>query len=495
MPSLAETECAQRGWDFAASFRKQYLITPRGTPGPDGWHSQTLSGWQVHHCPALPLATLTLSDGTAIGIVLGYAIAPDGLMIEGRHKLAVSARAMAKLDRIERYIAQLAGRFVVLLAHGPQARVYPDPGCSLGPVFDPTARRVGASTLLVLDRPVIDNPDVLAAEVAEARNFYRFGHTIDAHARRARPNHYLDLSDFSQHLHWPMPEDELGFDKSKTPEFAEAIAEKLALNMAALTGRYRTGLPISGGTDSRLLLAAGVHSLPQVKSFFVYHTNWSTSIDCLLARQIANRLSLPLTVISRDAPKFKSVLTDQQFEDIKSLRMLRNGGEPDTANPESIKAMYLSPQCDLVLRGNVAEMTRAQRWVRDVFDDPHNTEYALGKLGLSQDKTGPRHGFWTDQFAQWKATLPPGAIPRIYDFMHQELWLPHANSLVYLSEPRDFPINPFNDRQLIALTLRVSPKARRHGRLVDHIMQQNLPELHDIPFAAKYIRAQKKARA
>ena len=64
----------------------------------------------------------------------------------------------------------------------------------------------------------------LPIEDAGDRDFYRFGHTIDAHARRARPNHYLDLSDFSQHRHWPMPEDELSFDKSKTPEFAEAIA-------------------------------------------------------------------------------------------------------------------------------------------------------------------------------------------------------------------------------------------------------------------------------
>ncbi len=494
MVTLAETACEKHGWPFHETFRGQYLVTPKPEKKIAGWESEDLGGWRVNHCPDLPKTILMLSDGTAAGIVLGYAIAPDGKMLEGSHKLGIPARVVGKMDAAEKIVSQLAGRYVALLSIGDEARVYPDPACSLGPVYHAKGRRLGASTTLVIDRKLKDNPEVPAAEVTGGSAAYRFGHTADAEVRRARSNHYIDLADFTQHRHWPLPDTELELGEASIADMADEIAAKLALNMSALSGRYSTALPISGGTDSRILLAASADILGQINHFFVYHTNWSTSIDCLLARQIAEALALPLQVISREAPSFDKALSKKQLDTILARRVLRNGLEPDTADPRSLQAMQLVPECAMVLRGNVGEMTRALRWLRPVFDDPHNTDFALGTISLGKDAVGKRHPYWQDQFLQWKATLPEEALPRIYDFVHTELWLPHTNSLVYMADTRHFMINPFNDRRLIAATMRVPAFARKRGRLFNNIVRKRMPEINGIQYTAYYIRDLRKSR-
>jgi hypothetical protein len=488
MTPLAQTMCAENGWTFTETFRHQYLVTPKSEAPVSGWSTAVLGDWRISYCPGLPKTDLTLSNGTLVGIVLGYAISADGMMLDGSHKLPIASRIVHRMAAAETQIAQFAGRYVVLLAIEKDARLYPDPACALGPVYNAARRQAGASTTLVVDRPLIDNPDVPAEDAAGRTAFYRFGHTADAEVRRARSNHYLDLSDFTLHRHWPLPETELELGDASIADMADDIADKLALNMAALAGRYSTSLPVSGGTDSRLLLAASRDILHQINHFFVYQTNWSTSIDCILAREIAEKLCLSLQVVSRDSPFYDQVLQDHQFDQIRAQRRLRNGLEPDTADPRSIRAMELVPQNDLILRGNVGEMTRALRWLRHVFEDPHNSEYALGTISLSRDNVGKQYGFWEKQFLAWKATLPDSALPRIYDFVHTELWLPHTNSLVYMADTRDFMINPFNDRRLIASTMRVPAFARKRRRLVNKVVRTRMPEIAKVPYSVEYIR-------
>ncbi len=488
MTTLAEIKCAQHGWSFEETFRHQYLIAPKSRDPIAGWQTEVLGDWRVDYCPGLPKTHLTLSNGNIVGIVLGYAIGTDGMMLESRYKLPISTGSANKMASIEAHVARFAGRHVTLLALENEARVYPDPTCSLGPVYNAGRRLLGASTTLVIDRPLIDNPDVPADEVANRKGFYRFGNTADADVRRARSNHYIDLSDFSIHRHWPLSDTLLELGDAEHPELSHQIGEKLALNMSALTGRYKTTFPISGGTDSRLLLAASSAFLDQIDHFFVYHTNWSTSIDCVLAREIAEKMCLPLQVVSRDSPLFDPVMTEDEFETTRAKRSLRNGLEPDTANARSIRAMHLVPESDLVLRGNVGEMTRALRWVRDVFNDPDNAEYALGTLGLTKEAVGQRFGFWEDLFLEWKSTLPKAAMPRIYDLVHTELWMPHTNSLVYMADTRDFMINPFNDRHLIELTMRVPPHARKRRRIINKIINSRMPEISDVQYTTQYMR-------
>ncbi len=494
MTTQAEAECRHGNWAFDETFRHQYVILPADQRGPKDWKSRKFGDWRLCHCPDLPVCTLTLSDRSTAGVVLGHAIDPEGMMLDAKHILPVNARDPEAMQKAEDYLAQLAGRYVILLTVGKTARVYPDPVCGMGPVYNPVTRRVGTSTLLVLDREVRDNPDVPAADVAEGGARYLFGHTADADTRRARSNHYLDLDDFTEHRHWP--KEDMCFE-STISEFGDIkaeITERLGRNIGALSGRYPTALPITGGMDSRLLFAAAQDCLNQINQFYVYHTNWANSIDTEIALEIAWATCLPLRVISAEAQPVQRTFKPWQMRHLIAKSRLRGGLEPLAIDRGSIRAVALIPQDHLLLRGNVAEMTRALRWHPSVFDDPDNTVFGLDRVDIRKE-TAKRYDFWTSCYHDWKVTLPQQALPRIYDFLHMELWLPHTHSLGYIREGLHFMINPFNDRRLIHLTSMVPPAVRKRGTLVNDIVAARVPEISDIHYRQDRVRAANKAKA
>ena len=493
MATLAESNCAQNGWNFAASFKHQYLITPHSEPAPGNWPSVELGKWRVGHCPNLPVAALTLTDGTVVGLVIGVAVSQGGMIIEGRHKMPVSARAEDPVALAEAYISTLAGRYVVLFNYADAARVYPDPTCSLGPVYHPQSGRVAASTALVLDRDLRDNPTIPASEVAANRARYLFGHTADAEVKRAISNHYVDLADFSVHRHWPTESLEFTLGARDFRDASDEIATKLGANVQALSGRFPTALPISGGTDSRVLLAASAPHLEQIQQFYAYHVNWSTSVDCEVALGITQAMCLPFQIISRDSTRFQQALTEAGLHDHMARRQLSGGFEPDTADARIVQAMHLVPENRMILRGNVIEMTRAPRWHRSVFDDPHNTGFAMEKLGVDANADTGFHASCVASFLDWKDRLPGNTIPRIYDFLHTELWMPHTNSAGYIRDLRHFMINPFNDRHLIHLTTCIKPIMRKRRRMVNHILQSRLPEIAAIPYGNDLVAERRKS--
>lgn len=495
MTTLAEQECRRLGWAFTESFRNQYTITNLTQDAPEGWSSQTLGNWRVSHCQNLPRTELTFSNGLVVGIVLGYAVSPEGMMLEGRHKLPISTRSAASLAQAEKYVAQLAGRYVVLLCIGTSARVYSDPVCSLGPVYDPVTRRLGASLAMALDRPLIDNPDVSADNVAAGEACYLFGHTPDRDVKRALANHYIDLSDFSQRRHWPTEDMDFTLAGRKRHEVSLEIAAKLRLNMKALIERYPTALPVTGGKDSRLLVAAASDMLDQISQFFVYHTNASNAVDSEIALEIAREMSFPLRVISRESQRFKSGVSEADHADHMTLRHLRGGFEPETVDTDRIKATQMIPDRYLILRGNMADMAYAPHWQRPVFKDPHNTEFALGNLGVPAAASTAFCEKTQSAFLDWKESLPERALPRIYDFLQTDVWLPHGNSAAFARETDHMFINPFNDRHLLHLTASIPPFMRRNGRIVEDIVSTYAKEIIDLDDTAERILRRQEPNA
>jgi len=487
---LAETRCRAEGWSFAEVFAGQYLITRDGAPGLAGWRRLKLGAWVLQHCPRLPVTRIKLTGGQIAGAVIGYAIAPDGAVLDDLWQPDLALKDPDLADRLERMIEALAGRYTVLISLKGRERVYPDPACALGPVYHAEAGRVAASTTLALDRPIQDTPEVPAERLASGASRLLFGLTRDAEVRRMRPNHYLDLAQMTERRHWPRDDTPLVAEDTRQPELTDAIAAKLGQNMRALIGRFPTALPITGGSDSRLLLAGARDVLDRVDRFYIYQTNWANAHDCVLAQALAERLSLPLQVIARKAPRVARALEAEALDRVCAQRVLRNGDERDTSDPRSFRAMELVPAEALILRGNVAEMTRALRWHPRVFDDPHDTAFALAKLEVRPETAGALYPMWQQRFLAWKAALPRHALPRIYDFLHCELWLPHTNSVVYMADTRHVMINPFNDRALIHMTLQISPKMRRNRRVIRRIMRRVLPEAKDIQFTVDYVRDQ-----
>lgn len=494
MTYLAEVECQRNGWKFADTFRNQYLITAKSETGPEGWKTLAVGGWNVSHCPDLPVCKLTLSDGSLAGVVLGYAISADGMMLGRTQKMPVKARAKDRVAQAEAYIATLAGRYVVLVGMADTARIYPDPVCGLGPVFQPATRRAGASTALVLDRDLHDNPDAPVEAVRTDAARYLFGLTADAEARRAIPNHYLDLADFSQHRHWPTDDTAFDLGARKHQDLSAEIVAKLGANITALCARHSTALPITGSAESRLLLAAGHDSLDMVGQFFTRSTNRANAVDAAIALEIAETMSLPLRVISRASPRFAEAMPQRALRQYLKKTNLRAGMEPLPTDRGGIRALAQIPEDALILQSGVADLARAGHWHRDVFYDADNTRFAMESLGLSPDRT-QGYDRYEQAFLDWKSGLPKSALPRVYDLLHTELRLPHTDSAAAIAELRHVFVNPFNDRRLIHLAACIPPMIRKRRRVVNDIVYGGARDIWKIHYSSDRIRARKQEAA
>lgn len=241
---LAQTECEERGWDFEDIFKYQYRITRSADATAklsDHWKTLTFGNLTIEHCPALPSSRLTDERGAVIGIVLGIAIGPDGTCLD--QVVTPAQRGPA----LEEWIEQLAGRFVILAQSGSQIRFYLDAAGNLSAVYNAEAGILGSSVPLVVDGPLSMHPDIDLALVLEKKERFAFGDTVDTRVTRARPNHYLDMGDFTSHRHWPRSDTPFAeLDESRRACITE-IGDRLTGTIGALTASYDCALPVTAG--------------------------------------------------------------------------------------------------------------------------------------------------------------------------------------------------------------------------------------------------------
>ncbi|TLP61400.1 hypothetical protein FEE96_14250 [Parasedimentitalea maritima] len=482
--SYAETICAARGWSFSEVFRSQFRILPAGAASPQGWSSSQVENWALQHCPSLLRTELLSKDGTVIGLVLGVAITAHGSILEDSFRFEESL----SLPDLEVFISGLAGRFVVLLATGTAQRLYFDPVAGMTAVFNPETRCTGSSVPLVINDELLPNQDIDPTVFEFGRDLYMLGETCDQRVTRVMGNHYLDLSTFELTRHWPTAD--LNFEEFEGSRHIafRRIYEKLSLNIEALTNRFSCALPITGGLDSRLLLSAARPHLRKIKSYYAHRINWATELDCEIGTMIAREMNLPYQVVSNEAAHFHQDMTEVETRDLRDQIRLRTGFEQDGISDDTVRAVALTPDCDIVLRGNVIELTRANKWPATGWKQTPTAEIGLHRLmncrvGELLPKIGEdRYNRLLARYEKWMSGLPASTHARLYDLAHVEIFLPSAGSNAFYWPTNAFFLNPFNDRTLIHLTTQMAPRARYRQRLVDALVQWGCPELQDIPF-------------
>ncbi len=481
-PTLASQYCRARGWGFAETFRHQYRITRGGAPITPEWQTRTLGGWRIEHCPALRSGEITGPDGALIAILLGIAIGPDGTCLEAQTELSAQDSADPQT-----WIEQLAGRFVLLAEFGDEMRLYCDPSGNLSTVYNACTGTIASSVTLAIEDELQPAHEVDLDAIAHRQQRLLFGQTTDQRVRRLIPNHYLRLADFAELRHWPCDDtDFAALNENRTGIYREA-ADRLARNVTALARRFSCALPITGGMDSRIVLASAAQVFADIDHYYCYGLNWSTEVDAKLAMKLAAHLTLPFQVFSRRAPLVKAAYT-QDFVDEEYDRMRLRTGWCYRMRSDWGRFVAMSPRVDVVLRGTAAEMTRANKWDAADFGKPCTASVGLSKLtgqmpGAPRDAAQEtRYRQLLGQYEAWMANLPEPAQARLYDIAHMELWLPAGPVLEFSAFTRDFFVNPYNDRRLMQITSAVAPRARRRTAMVRSIIRQNCSSLLDFPF-------------
>lgn len=487
--TLAERECRAHGFDPVEVFRNQYRIAPAGTPPLPFFEVVTIGDWQVSLSEHLHRCLLKDASGTVCGIVLGHAVTGDGQHMSGDFALEVAMDAPEFLDSAELLLKWSAGRFCALVACPAGARIYTDPAASFGVVFDPVSRAVASSLLLALTRPIENNPAFDNAAIVgddpfggtpehdDYSGLYGFGLTRDRLARRVIANHYLDLAAFAPHRFWPRGDDLDRFAMDRAG-LADLVISRLGATVAALAANTPSLFLLSGGYDSKMVLAAARDTIaesPNVEAF-VFAATWNQTLDVAVARALGEQQGVRVNEVVPDEGH-RGAYTGAAEAERKALAYVLATGSIGPMPPAERRGFLDQlPDDTILITGNMLEIASAVWWPPAGTDD---RTHALKRSMVAQNSDAERRDR-ERRFDAWEASLPEAAREKLHDFNYVENTLPNTQG-VHLGVTGQFRVPPANDRAIFAASMAAPVRWRRRRGLYNAVVSRACPELHEIP--------------
>ena len=268
-------------------WKNQFVLTRGVSDGPTGWVSQSLNAWHLHVHESLPAIPIRDQEGQRLGWILGW---PISLTEERILKPDIDY----VLGPDDQQLYDLAGRWLALVVG--RNKVYNDAAGSISAVYLPDPGIVASSTGLLPEGAADPEHSAFAEKlrIPQEDNWYPFGLTSHPQARRLFPNYSLDLETFEKQRVWPV---EVAEDVSDTDSAIDRIIELSRIQLSAITRDYDLKGNITGGFDTRTILALG---RPFAKKFrFATRNNgrYGDAVDANTARQVAKDHDLDLTIM------------------------------------------------------------------------------------------------------------------------------------------------------------------------------------------------------
>ncbi|MEL6640053.1 MAG: hypothetical protein AAFN63_12075 [Pseudomonadota bacterium] len=485
----AEYLCAQRGLKMPEVFSQQFRIEKEGGRPLPGFTRHKLNQWAVDTGAELHCAVADLEEhGTRVAL-FGVAVDLNGDVVTPQH---LSRQTSA--DTLITYLNACAGRFAFVVVTAQFSRLYIDAVGSLGAVYDQQEGSVASTINLLLTRDLIDNDDYpFTAIAASGVGKFAFGHTADKYVKRLIPNHYLDLDTLSQHRFWDGSDDVKEISPNEEAGVVEHIKNRLTQVITALTTHFPdTKLSISGGLDSRMLLAC---AKPVVDQLLLYShaENMVSRKDTRIAGKLAEILGQPITVFDPLRDPQYTIDDDAQLMGLSDAHVIANGeGKPgQLVKKVRLEVLEAVPRGGLVMRGNVGELLRAMLWRRAISEykenKAHNIQYGLRIMMLADresfDNVAPAEkNILAQTYADWLSAFGGVAAKRPFDMLYIEQFLPHGPGNGFYGFSRNFYIFPFADRRLLSLVASLPPDRRRELRYTEALISASAPELRRMKY-------------
>ncbi|QPH55930.1 hypothetical protein [Pontivivens ytuae] len=459
-------------------FRYQYAISD-GPLNLPGFAQKSFAGRAITHCPDLGVAELMDTQGRPVALCIGTAIDAKGEVVRPGH-------IMAGVDQpdwhaIERFVSGLAGRYVVLARNGIGLRLFGDVTMSMPCVYDPVDGIVASSLLMCLRRPIeeSDIQDYRRAIAGEER--FCFGNTRDRHVRSLPCNHWLELGTWQQGRFWPRAGDLEELPETEVEDAIEQIGDRLGTTFGALVRHAPSAVPLTGGNDSRVLVACGKPHLQHVKEFYTHVQNRVGRMDSESAEYVAKTLGL---THNKHMKSDLAPLRPRAIRRRESWAHAATGYTVPAIGELTSGLLSLPPEGAQILRGNVIELMRASNWKRGDRSSKHDPVFGLRRC-LFVGGTNFTDTFvdrWLDSYVCWRDGLPEDAQSNPFDLSFVEHHLPNFGRLC-LSFTDNFYLSPFNDRLLVGLAARL-PISFRHANTANRrLIRLKAPEIADVPYA------------
>ncbi len=475
--------CREKDLSFEDTFRFQYIIDRDDLSLP-GFVSYSFNGWILQAGAVLPVVPIRDGAGTQIGLFFGIGAHHDGTRPE-----EAIARGLAKNGRdaraqFEAIVTETVGRFGVLIELEGQLRLYTDASGTIGAVVNRKLRRIAASCLLCVDRPIDPNP-LYSRPNTNREVEFGFSHTPDRHVTRINCNHFLDLESFQTSRFWPNSEDqfELPFDS-----YGAALDEILRSTrnvLTSLNARYTTSLPLTGGLDSRIIfVAAGEEGRAGFSQIYTYVLRSIGRMDAAIARQLCSTKGLSHEMHLGRRPMHRNMLPATEKEREKAaLQYSLASGVSGHPKEEVTSGIYsLVDQNAVVLRGQQIPILRALFVDTDDPDD-FTDEYFQTELRRLLSYNPPNRRADKRMSTEISAYLQgvPGVVaPKKADLIYYEVVNAPELAANFGGNFTSFYVSPFNSRRLIQLMMSFDTSYRRRRMLFWHLLMRADPEVAGI---------------
>ncbi len=448
-------------------YRRQYVLGPQ--PLAEFGHWRRMLVGQSLHLSFHPHLN-TASSRSAYGqiVLLGHLLDPETPCASDQEILDRLLAESNTFDAFERVSTALGGRWLMLVQIGSDVRLYPD-ACGNRPVFYVGSRAdlgVWAATqprLLVLLHGL--KPDKqLSFEYLRTNPHNAWPGEITPYPdiRQLLPNHYLDLRSGEPRRFWPrgeLPERDL-------ESAAQLIVRKFHGLIDSASRRRRVVLPLSGGNDSRALLAAAGDLREKLSLVTMIYPGIRYS-DIWLSRKIARRLGL----VHRRIPVRAGSDAVRRVFRMNTADMFWDPGLMWVHTFQEFDNDYF------VLNGDNAGILRAIHYRDGRINGP------LTPVRLAEITSHSGNAVAIEAFRRWRQSLPPVSDTMLLDLVQWEIragnWVSLAETLL---DTVCEPIAPFNCREVLEAGLGVSSVHRVHpAALFRRIYEIGAPEIADLP--------------
>lgn len=461
-------------------YTKQYICGPEVIK-IDGWNNYQIFD-DYYLCAHHELEVIQVKANSLSVTLLGFAINPYFPEDNNQQVVERLVKSSDSIDHLLKNTDDLAGRWALFAEKDGRQVVYLD--CSgLRPIYyakDDQGRTWIAAQPKFLAERFKFNISKEAVEFMESDGYkprmepwFPGDTTPYKEITRLVTNHVLDLQTGKQTRFWP-------YQKVKRVNAKVAAKRGNAILKGILKAahlRYKLGLPLTGGNDSRVLLSASKDFAKEIFIYtLIYYDLTEENNEIAYPKRICTDLGLNYRPIDCSATP------DEHFRKI----YLENVGEAHQAWVSIVYGLYNQyPRDHMALKGSSSEICRCVYFKNGVHPFQLSREEVrkilkFGDTTLAKDAMDRWH---EDVYRLEKDGY------HILDFLYWEHRLNNWQSMSQMEfDLAQDELTPFSHRGLVQLFFGVPLRYRRAPdfSLYRMIMKDNWPELLDYPFNPYY---------
>lgn len=479
-------------------FPYQFILSPKPIRHNEDFEEAKFSNFTLYHGKRLECHVLEI--GAIEVMFLGVAVDRDGYVVTA-DRLKDILKQYKTLNDIAMYLVMCAGRYIFALSDGREQRLYLDPAGMYSAAYNPSEQVIASTATLAVSSPLQENISYPLWESAAYPRGARFAfeQTLDKRAKQLSPNFYLDMVNWTTHRHWPHEDqDFLCQSLEHVERCIEITHTRHAQIIGALAAQYKVAMPVTGGQDSRLLLAFSKEHLSKIDLFYSHVTNYNTKRDAEIGAELCAHLEVPHKVfqvlgnIGNCMPKLPLV-------DLRRRYLIRQGNLIDDQDLQltpllkrELCAFNAVPKGHLVLRGHITDISKAVLW-RQIglsWFQKHRKMPVEARRGVqlmqlrpSSDWVLPEDYFFPS-FDAWANEIPQNVKGRSVDLMGLEQYRSYGLGFSFHGYENNFYMAPGNDRQIIAALASPPPNMRAQLHVNDLLLKRAVPAFVKI----KYVR-------